>query len=120
MTISNQSSLNWPQSSTTVNTMISTGGTGSSIGITSNGAISGATQYSSAFQIRNNAEPVLQIDLDGKITTKAGTISVEDWIQVVKLMRQFIIDVSNDQETAKKYPYLKDAAHQWMMDELRK
>jgi len=119
MTIYNQSSLNWPQSSVSVGTMIANGGTGN-IGVIPGGAISGATQYSSAFQIRNNAEPVLQIDLDGKITTKAGTISVNDWIQVVKLMKQFIVDVSNDEETAKKYPYLKDAAHQWMMDELRK
>lgn len=120
MTIYNQSSLNWPQSSLSARTMIANGGTGSSIGVIPGGAISGATQYSSAFQIRNNAEPVLQIDLDGKITTKAGTISVEDWIQVVKLMKQFIVDVSNDEETSKKYPYLKDAAHQWMMDTLRK
>jgi hypothetical protein len=101
-------------------TTVANGGTGSSIGVIPAGAISGSTQYSSAFQIRNDTEPVLQISQDGLITTKAGTVSVDDWIQVIKLMKQFIVDVSNDEETSKKYPYLKDAAHQWMMDELRK
>lgn len=110
-------SLNWPQSSGSVG--IANGGTGN-IGVIPAGAISGSTQYSSAFQIRNNTEPVLEISQDGTITTRDGTISVGDWIQVIKLMKQFIIDVSNDEETAKKYPYLKDAAHQWMIEELRK
>lgn len=93
--------------------------TGSQI-INSNGNLGVTTQCSTAFQIQNNSEPVVSFGTDGIVTTKAGEISVDDWVQVIKLMKQFIIDVSQDEETAKKYPYLRDAAHQWMMDELRK
>lgn len=101
---------------------ISNGGTGVIPGgwLNSNSSLTIGSQLNSAFQIRGDTEPVLSINQDGTIVTKSGTISVDDWIQVVKLMRQFIIDVANDEETAKKYPYLKDAAHQWMMNELRK
>lgn len=64
-------------------------------------------------------DPVITFYKDGNIKTKAGIISAEDWTLVVKLMKQFIVDVANDPETASKYPYMKDAAHAWLIDELK-
>ena len=74
----------------------------------------------SALEIKNNDRTFIAFNTDGTITTKAGTISADDWIMVVKLMKQLIMDMSNDPETASKYPYIQDAAHSWMMNELRK
>jgi hypothetical protein len=38
---------------------------------------------------------------------------------VVKLMKQIIMDMGKDPDTASKYPYIQDAAHTWMMTELK-
>jgi len=74
----------------------------------------------SALEIKNNDRTFVAFNNDGTITNKAGTISADDWIMVVKLMKQLIMDMSNDPETASKYPYIQEAAHSWMMNELRK
>jgi hypothetical protein len=66
-----------------------------------------------------NPDPVITFGLDGTITTKAGTISAEDWISVIKVMKQLIMDMSQDEELVSKYPYIRDAAHTWMMNELK-
>jgi hypothetical protein len=84
-----------------------------------NGTNWNAAVPQNAIQI-GNTEAVITFNTDGTITTKAGTISADDWIMVVKLMKQLIMDMSNDPETASKYPYIQDAAHSWMMNELRK
>ena len=74
---------------------------------------------SSAFEIRRD-ETVLRIDTDGTISTKAGSIAADDWIEITKIMKQFIIDVARDPELSAKLPYMKDAAEGWLMKELRK
>ena len=66
-----------------------------------------------------NPDPVITFGLDGTITTKAGTISAEDWISVIKVMKQLIMDMSQDEELVSKYPYIRDAAHSWMMAKLK-
>jgi hypothetical protein len=71
-----------------------------------------------AIQI-GNPDPVITFRMDGDIVTKAGTISADDWISVIKVMKQLIIDMSKDQELASKYPYIQDAAHTWFMNELK-
>ena len=73
----------------------------------------------SAMQIGNNPDPVLTIHYDGTITTRAGTITTDDWISVIKVMKQIIMDMSKDQELVSKYPYIQDAAHTWFMNELK-
>lgn len=70
-----------------------------------------------AIQI-GNPNPVITFAMDGTITTKAGTISAEDWVSVIKVMKQLIMDMSQDQELVSKYPYIQDAAHTWFMNEL--
>ena len=78
------------------------------------------TVSTSAFEIRHD-NSILRIDTDGTITTpNAGSIKADDWIETIQLMRQFIIDVSKDPELSEKFPYLKEAAHGWLMKELRK
>ena len=79
----------------------------------------GITQHNttSAIQI-GNPNPVITFRMDGDIVTRAGTITAEDWISVIKVMKQLIIDMSKDQELASKYPYIQDAAHSWFMKEL--
>ncbi len=66
-----------------------------------------------------NPEPTITFYNDGTITTRAGSISAEDWISVIKVMKQMIIDMSKDQDLASKYPYIQDAAHSWFMNELK-
>lgn len=73
---------------------------------------------SSSFEIRNDRHTIV-FNTDGTITTKAGTITSEDWITVIQLMKRLIIDMSKDQELASKYPYIQEAAHTWFMDELK-
>jgi hypothetical protein len=77
-----------------------------------------ATAHPSAMQI-GNPDPVLTIHYDGRIITQAGTISTDDWISVIKLMKRLITDMSQDQELVSKYPYIQDAAHSWFMNELK-
>jgi len=78
------------------------------------------TSTQSAIEIKNNSHTFIAFNTDGTITTKAGTISADDWIMVIKLMKQLIMDLSKDPDMASKYPYIQDAAHSWMMNELRK
>lgn len=72
----------------------------------------------SAFEIRNDRHTIV-FNTDGTITTKAGTITSEDWITVIQLMKRLIMDMSKDPETVSKYPYIQDAAHTWLMTELK-
>ena len=76
------------------------------------------TAQPNAIQI-GNPDPVITFRMDGDIITRAGTISADDWISVIKVMKQLIIDMSKDQELASKYPYIQDAAHTWFMNELK-
>ena len=76
---------------------------------------------SNAITIKNkNGDDVMIFHNDGMIETKSGKIKADEWIQIALVMKQFIMDVANDEESAKKYPYVKDMAHGWMMNELRK
>jgi hypothetical protein len=72
-----------------------------------------------AIQI-GNPDPVITFNMDGNITTKTGTITAEDWVTTIKIMKRLIMDMSTDQELASKYPYIQDAAHSWLMEELKK
>jgi hypothetical protein len=76
------------------------------------------TTPTNAIQI-GNPDPVITFKLDGEIITKAGTITADDWISVIKIMKQLIMDMSNDEELVSKYPYIRDAAHIWMMNKLK-
>lgn len=76
------------------------------------------TVQPNAIQI-GNPDPVITFRMDGDIVTKAGTITADDWISVIKLMKQLITDMSKDQELVSKYPYIQDAAHTWFMNELK-
>lgn len=76
------------------------------------------TAPTNAIQI-GNPEPVVTFHMNGNITTPAGTISADDWITAIQVMKQLIMDMSKDQELASKYPYIQDAAHTWFMKELK-
>ena len=76
------------------------------------------TPTTNAIQI-GNPDPVITFHMNGTITTPAGTITNNDWISVVKVMKQLIMDMSQDEELASKYPYIRDAAHTWMMEKLK-
>jgi hypothetical protein len=97
------------------------GGTNGSF-LTANGANGtnwSSTVTSNALQIGNNPDAVITFGYDGTITAKAGTITTTDWISVTKVMKQLIMDMSEDDELASKYPYIRDAAHIWMMNKLK-
>ena len=71
-----------------------------------------------AIQI-GNPDPVVTFGLDGSITTKAGTITADDWITTIKVMKQLVMDMSQDEELVSKYPYIRDVAHSWMIEKLK-
>ena len=77
-----------------------------------------ATTSTNAIQI-GNPEPVITFHMNGNIATSAGTITASEWISVIKVMKQLIMDMSQDEELASKYPYIRDAAHSWMMEKLK-
>ena len=77
------------------------------------------TSPPSALQIGGNPEPVITFGYDGTITTKAGSITSDDWITTIKVMKQLVMDMSQDEELVSKYPYIRDVAHSWMMEKLK-
>ena len=72
-----------------------------------------------SLSIGNSPDYAIAFGYDGTITTKAGTITADDWISVIKVMKQLIMDMSQDEELVSKYPYIRDAAHIWMMNKLK-
>lgn len=83
-----------------------------------NGSNWSSTVTQNAVQI-GNPDPVITFKLDGNIVTKAGTITADDWISVINVMKQLVMDMSQDEELVSKYPYIRDAAHIWMMNKLK-
>ena len=77
-----------------------------------------ATTSTNAIQI-GNPEPVITFHMNGNIATSAGTITADDWITTIKVMKQLVMDMSQDEELVSKYPYIRDAAHSWMMEKLK-
>lgn len=103
---------------------IGANGNGNTLAISSgsNAAWSLASNVTSeAVSIRNKqGETVLTFHHDGIIETAGGKIHADEWVQITMVMKQFIMDVAQDEEFAKKYPYVKDMAHTWVMNELGK
>ena len=95
------------------------GGTNGSL-LTANGTngTSWSMKHTNAVQI-GNPDPVITFKLDGDIVTKAGTITADDWITTIKVMKQLVMDMSQDEELVSKYPYIRDVAHSWMMNKLK-
>lgn len=77
-----------------------------------------ATTSTNAIQI-GNPEPVITFHMNGNIATSAGTITADDWITTIKVMKQLVMDMSQDEELVSKYPYIRDVAHSWMMEKLK-
>lgn len=73
-----------------------------------------------AIEIRNGTNTILSVTTEGQIKTNAGTVHVDDWVTIINVMKQFIMDMSQDEDLASKYPYIRETAHRWLMDELRK
>ena len=88
--------------------------------LTANGmnGTSWSMKHTNAVQI-GNPDPVITFKLDGDIVTKAGTITADDWITTIKVMKQLVMDMSQDEELVSKYPYIRDVAHSWMMEKLK-
>ncbi len=80
----------------------------------------GQTQQSGITVMAPDGEAIITFHTDGRIETKGGSIQARDLTAVIKLMKRMMTDMANDGELAKKFPYIKDAAHEWVMDELRK
>jgi hypothetical protein len=63
---------------------------------------------------------VLDISYDGIITTKSGTISIDQWVVSTTVMTMLIMEMSKDDELTKKYPFVREAAHGWLVRDLQK
>ena len=66
------------------------------------------------------APAVLKFGTDGKIETPHGDISLKDLVTVTKLMKRVMIDMAKDAELSERLPYIKEAAYDWVVDELTK
>ena len=84
-----------------------------------NGSNWSSTVTPNALSIGNSPDYAIAFGYDGTITTKAGSITTDDWISVIKVMKQLVMDMSQDEELVSKYPYIRDAAHIWMMNKLK-
>jgi hypothetical protein len=90
-------------------------------GQAANWSVTSNVNSNNAITVKNTAgETVITFHHDGIIETASGKIHADEWIQITMIMKQFIMDVAKDEEFAKKYPYVKDMAHSWIMNELRK
>jgi len=75
----------------------------------------------SALQVKaEDGSTVLDISYDGVITTKAGTISIDQWVASTNVMTKLIMEMSKDDELSNKYPFIRDAAHEWLVNDLQK
>jgi hypothetical protein len=59
-------------------------------------------------------------DNNSTLSANDETINVGELIQIAKLMKRVMIDIANDSELSEKLPHVKDAANQWLLDELKK
>jgi hypothetical protein len=85
-----------------------------------NGLGIGQTQQSGITVMAPDGEAIITFHTDGRIETIGGTIQARDLTAVIKLMKRMMTDIANDEELSARFPYIKDAAHEWVMDELRK
>lgn len=86
----------------------------------SNWSIQTSMNQSNAITICNSeGGAVLTFHKDGMIETASGKIKADEWIQITMIMKQFIMDVAKDDEVSKKYPYIKDMAHNLMIGEIK-
>jgi hypothetical protein len=104
--------INYPNSPLANNQYtIAAGGTGLGIGQT----------QPSAFTITGSGgDAIITFHKDGRIETQGGTIQAHELTAVIKLMKRMMTDIANDEELSARFPYIKDAAYEWVMDELRK
>lgn len=56
---------------------------------------------------------------DGRLFCNGESISAEELIQIALLMKQLILDISQDDELASKYPYIREASHSWLIKSLK-
>jgi hypothetical protein len=57
--------------------------------------------------------------IEGRVASGNESIDAVELIQVANIMKQMIIDISQDEEIASKYPYIKEAAHVWFIQALK-
>ena len=101
-------------------TVITGGGGGGGGAVYSAGAITPNWQ-SNGLSIQSSiGEPVFTITTDGKFVYGDESVRIEDVLKAVTLMKKLAFDVAVDPELSKKLPYLKDAAHDWVMNDLKR
>jgi hypothetical protein len=111
----NYSQVSAPAHTPTSQYTISTISTGPGI-FASNGSL----QQSALTVMDTNGDAIITFHKDGRIETEGGSIQAKDLTAVIKLMKRMMTDIASDEELSARFPYIKDAAHEWVMDELRK
>jgi hypothetical protein len=77
---------------------------------------SSATSLTQGLSIGNQ----IYITADGYMHVDGESMRVVELLQVANIMKQMILDISRDEEVVSKYPYIKEAAHTWFMQTLKK
>ena len=62
----------------------------------------------------------IYITVDGYMHVDGESMRVVELLQVANIMKQMILDISRDEEVVSKYPYIREAAHTWFMQTLKK
>ena len=97
------------------------GGRGGSAGIINTTGVITPNWPSNGLSIQSSiGEPVFSITNDGKFVYGDQSVRIEDVLKAVTLMKKLAFDVAVDPELSKKLPYLKDAAHNWVMNDLKR
>ena len=114
------------KSITSVTAIVGSGGSGGSGGGTGQYNISTGLYRTGNVQqgglvINNSTKPekIFSITTDGRFTYGTESVKIDDLLRTIKLVKKLAFDVAADPELSKKLPYLKDAAHDWVIDDLK-
>ena len=85
------------------------------------------TPYGAAILNAGNSNATLSVHGDMEFTKSESylqsgenTVAVNDIIIMTKLFKRMITDIANDPILAKRLPYVADAAHEWLLNDLKK
>lgn len=68
----------------------------------------------------SNNQPDFSIHNDGRLEYQGQFIKIQDLFIAVNLIKKLAFDVATNPELSEKLPYLKDAAHDWVINDLKK
>lgn len=88
--------------------------------ITASSTASVSMVKSAPLNINQGTDAEVSFTADGKIATVINSTDIKEMIDVINLMKRFMIDVASDPEISERYPYIKEAAFDWVVNGLKR